>query len=215
MVSTPNNPGGLFYQIEQEPEDTCLYKRLKMDYTFGLGKIYTKEEIDKARLSPGFGREYELQYLGKIGNVFNSSQIDKAIELGEEYSLDKIPINDYTLHSVGVDVGFGSSSTAIVLTEFLKEEGGSKIRVLYAEEFEQANPQDIVELCFNLYRKHYNTWLFVDGANRAFVNLMKVAFDESLSWEKDNVNPETMKVLPVNFSTEHKQMLSHLHMLIS
>ena len=86
MVSTPNNPGGLFYQIEQEPEDTCLYKRLKMDYTFGLGKIYTKEEIDKARLSPGFGREYELQYLGRIGNVFNSSQIDKAIELGEQYS---------------------------------------------------------------------------------------------------------------------------------
>ena len=42
MVSTPNNPGGLFYNIEQEPEDTCLYKRLKMDYTFGLGKIYTK-----------------------------------------------------------------------------------------------------------------------------------------------------------------------------
>ena len=69
-----------------------------------------------------------LQYLGKIGNVFNSFQIDKAIELGEQYSLDKIPINDYTLHSIGVDVGFGSSSTAIVLTEFLKEE--SKIRVL-------------------------------------------------------------------------------------
>ena len=41
MVSTPNNPGGLFYNIEQEPEDTCLYKRLKMDYTFGLEK-YTQ-----------------------------------------------------------------------------------------------------------------------------------------------------------------------------
>ena len=100
MVSTPDRPGGLFYQIEQEPEDTCLYKRLKMDYTVGLGRIYTKEEIDNARLSPGFGREYELQYLGRIGNVFNSSQIDKAVELGELYSLDKIPINVYTLHSV-------------------------------------------------------------------------------------------------------------------
>ncbi len=138
MVSTPNNPGGLFYYIEQEPEDSCFYKRLKTDYTFDLRKIYTKEEIDKARLSPGFGREYELQYLGKIGNVFNSSQIDKAIELGEQYSLDKIPINDYKLHYVGVDFGFGSFEVpAIVLTEFLKEEGGSKIRVLYAEEFEQ------------------------------------------------------------------------------
>ena len=117
------------------------------------------------------------------------------------------------MHSVGVDVGFGSSSTAIVLTEFLKEEG--KIRVLYAEEFEHANPQDIVDLCFNLYRKHYNCFFFVDGANRAFVNLMKVAFDESLNWEKDSVNPDLMRVLPVNFSTEHKQMLAHLHMLIN
>ena len=105
--------------------------------------------------------------------------------------------------------------TAVVLTEFLKEE--HKIRVLYAEEFEHANPQDIVNLCFDLYRKHWNTWFFVDGANRAAVNLMKVAFNESLSWEssKQGPNPETMKVLPVNFATEHKQMLAHLHMLVN
>jgi late competence protein required for DNA uptake (superfamily II DNA/RNA helicase) len=45
MVSTPNAPDGLFEKIEKEPEDRCLYKRLKLDYTYGLGKIYTKEEI--------------------------------------------------------------------------------------------------------------------------------------------------------------------------
>ena len=39
------------------------------------------------------------------------------------------------------------------IAEFLKEE--RKIRVLYTEEFEHANPQDIVDLCFNLYRKHW------------------------------------------------------------
>jgi hypothetical protein len=49
MVSTPNNPGGLFYNIEAELEDSCLYKRLKMDYNYGIGKIYTKEEVDKAK----------------------------------------------------------------------------------------------------------------------------------------------------------------------
>ena len=81
-------------------------------------------------------------------------QIDRTVELGELYSLDKIPVNDYTLHSVGIDVGFGSSNTAILLTEFLKE---SKIRVLYAEEFENGNPRDIVDICFDLYRKHFNT----------------------------------------------------------
>jgi hypothetical protein len=204
MVSTPNAPGGLFESIERKPEESCLYKRLKMDYTYGLGKIYTKEEIDKARQSPGFEREYNLKYLGKIGNVFNPSQIDKAIQLGEQYKC--IPTNDYTLHSVGVDFGFGSSSTAVVLTEFLKEE--HRIRVIYAEEFEHANPQDIVNLW---------TWFFVDGSNRAAVNLMKVAFNESLSWEssKQAPNPEAWKVLPVNFATEHKQMLSHLAMIVS
>jgi hypothetical protein len=211
MVSTPNAPGGLFERIEKDPNSK--YEKLFLGYELGLGKIYDPQYIAQKKLEPEFEREYNLKYLGKVGNVFSPSQIDKTIESGEQYNTTKIPINDYTLHSVGVDVGFGSSKTAIVLTEYLKEE--SKIRVLYAEEFEHGNPQDIVDICFNLYRKHWNTWFFVDGANRAFVNLLKVAFDESLSWEKGNVNPDTMKVLPVNFSTEHKQMLSHLHLLIN
>ena len=44
---------------------------------------------------------------------------------------------------------------------------------------------------------------------------MKVAFSESLNWEKQHITPESMKVLPVNFATEHKQMLSHLALLVS
>jgi hypothetical protein len=35
MVSTPNAPDGLFDRIEKEPEGTCLYKRLLLDYTYG------------------------------------------------------------------------------------------------------------------------------------------------------------------------------------
>jgi hypothetical protein len=45
MVSTPNAPDGLFERIEKESEDTCLYKRIFLDYTYGIGKIYTQEEI--------------------------------------------------------------------------------------------------------------------------------------------------------------------------
>jgi hypothetical protein len=50
MVSTPNAPDGLFERIEKEPEDTCLYKRILLDYTYGIGKIYTADEIEKAHL---------------------------------------------------------------------------------------------------------------------------------------------------------------------
>ena len=64
MVSTPNAPGGLFERIEKEPFDVCIYKKLFLDYTYGLGKIYSKEEIDKARMSPSFPREYRFEVPG-------------------------------------------------------------------------------------------------------------------------------------------------------
>jgi hypothetical protein len=88
MVSTPNAPEGLFERIEKEAEDTCLYKRIFLDYTYGIGKIYTAEEIEKAKQSPSFEREYNLKYLGKIGNVFHTKDIEAAIEKGRKYNPD-------------------------------------------------------------------------------------------------------------------------------
>jgi hypothetical protein len=52
----PNAPEGLFECIEKEPESTCLYRRLFLDYTYGLGKIYTAEEFQAAKASPSFER---------------------------------------------------------------------------------------------------------------------------------------------------------------
>ena len=46
-----------------------------MDYTYGIDKIYTKQEIEKARKSPSFEREYDLKYTGKIGNVFHTTEM--------------------------------------------------------------------------------------------------------------------------------------------
>jgi hypothetical protein len=102
------------------------------------------------------------------------------------------------------------------MIEHLKtDEGEDKIIVRFAEQYDKANPQSIVDICHSLYRKHWNTLFFVDGANRGAVNLMKVAFDESLNWDTKDVSPEIMKIIPVNFTTEHKQMLSHLHVMIN
>ena len=52
---------------------------------------------------------------------------------------------------------------------------------------------------------------------RQFSNLLKVAFNESLIWEKNliRITPDNMKVLPASFADKHKQMLSHLPMMIS
>ncbi|HET7391836.1 MAG TPA: hypothetical protein VFJ51_13520 [Nitrososphaeraceae archaeon] len=52
MVSTTNASDGLFESIEKEPEKICLYKRLFLDYTYGIGRIYTEQEIAKTKESP-------------------------------------------------------------------------------------------------------------------------------------------------------------------
>jgi hypothetical protein len=105
MVSTPNAPEGLFERVEKEPEDTCLYKRLFLDYTYGVGKIYTAEEIEKAKQSPSFEREYNLKYLGKIGNVFHTKDIEAAIEKGRKYNPDNFNpyYSSFTPKSMGID----------------------------------------------------------------------------------------------------------------
>jgi hypothetical protein len=108
MVSTPNAPDGLFEHIEREPEETCIYKRLLLDYTYGFDKIYSIEEIDKANASPSFEREYNLKYLGLIGNVFHTKDIEAAIQKGTGYNPDQI--NDYAQKSMGIDPAFGSSA---------------------------------------------------------------------------------------------------------
>ena len=70
--STPNNPMGLFETIEKEGEgDNSLYHKIFLHYSLGLGYIYTQEDIEQARKSISFPREYELQYLGTEGNVFS------------------------------------------------------------------------------------------------------------------------------------------------
>jgi hypothetical protein len=212
MISTPNAPNGLFESIEKDPNSK--YHKIFLLVDVGLDKIFDRKEIEKKRLEPEFPREYEGKYLGRIGNVFTPLQIDQCIQLAE--SLKAIPISNYNLHSVGVDFGFGSSKTSIVMCEHLKTlRGEDKIIVRFAEEYEKSNPQSIVDICHSLYRSNWNTYFFVDGANRAAVNLMKVAFDESLNWDTSDVNPELMKICPVNFTSEHKQMLSHLHVMVN
>ena len=108
MVSTPNAPDGLFERIERESEGTCLYKRLFLDYTYGLGRIFTEEEIEKAKASPSFEREYNLKYLGKVGNVFHTLDIEAAICTQQEGQ----EIMDWCTstmigRSMGIDVAWG------------------------------------------------------------------------------------------------------------
>ncbi len=60
-----------------------------------------------------------------------------------------------------------------------------------------------------------NTAYWIDGSNRAMINLLKIRWQESLSWESNESFDDTTRIRPVNFNTEHKNMLSNLHAVIS
>ena len=134
LVSTPNCPGSLMENIMKEPEETCIYKRLFMDYTYGLNRIYSPADIEKAKKSPSWEREYCLKFSGRIGNLLSPLKIDTAIQTGN--TLETIQPNTANLFSCGIDPAFGSSAFAIVLTEYIKEE--NKIRVLSAEQYRES-----------------------------------------------------------------------------
>jgi len=211
FVSTPNAPGGLFESMEKEK--VSIYNRIKLDYTYGLGKIYSEEEIQEQKRSPSFKQEYCCQYLGTIGNLFSPKQIDEIVKLGQEYK--DITISQYTLKTVGIDPGFSSSATAIVMCEHIRD-NEDKIIVRYSELIEKGDPNAIADLLWDFHLKYpMNLYYLIDGSNRAMVNLLKIKFNEPLNWDSKTAGPNNMTVIPVNFATEHKQMLSHLHVMIT
>jgi hypothetical protein len=221
MVSTPNAPEGLFERIEKEAEDTCLYKRIFLDYTYGIGRIYTAEEIEKAKQSPSFEREYNLKFLGKIGNVFHTKDIEAAIEKGRKYDPDNFdPSYTLTSRSMGIDPAYGSSAFGIVVTQWEHDH----IQILYADEYHRPDYAEMLKTVYSLISKYQVDKVYIDGANPSFIRSLKLQIGEDADYDKviaryrseglgDNWS-ENMKIVPVNFNKEHKAMLGHCKMIL-
>ena len=198
---------------------TLAYTRkIFLDYTYGLGNIYTQEEIDKAKLSPSFPREYELQYLGLIGNVFSQLSLDNATKIG--YNPDNI--NPIAKKSIGVDAGFGSSNFAIVVTQYVD----GKIQVIFAEEYERPNFAAMINRIVEIKQRiGYISNIYVDAANPEVWESLKREFNEPFNQQymsdqiaqckKYNLHLEDrMIIVPVPFSVEGAHMLQHAKWLM-
>jgi hypothetical protein len=220
MVSTPNAPDGLFERIEKESEDTCLYKRIFLDYTYGIGKIYTAEEIEQAKQSPSFEREYNLKYLGRIGNVFHTKDIEAAIEKGRKYNPDNFNPYYFTSRSMGIDPAYGSSAFGIVVTQWID----NHIQILHAEEYHRPDYNEMLSVVYGLISKYQVDKVYIDGANPSFIKSLKLQIGEEAYYDKviaryraeglgDNW-AQDMRIVPVNFNKEHKAMLGHCKMIL-
>ena len=219
MVSTPNAPDGLFEKIEREPEDTCLYKRLFLDYTYGLDRIYAKEEIQKAKASPSFEREYNLKYLGKVGNVFHTLDIEAAISTqAESQEMMEWSTSPMIGRSMGIYIAWGDiSKFAIVMTQYRNH----KVEVFYAESFEHPQMVKIIDHIMQLKQTHHCTRIYVDGANPEVIRELKRRigeyqeyhdFTEEEIWAFRN---GSWQIIPVNFQKRHGEMLQWTNTLMS
>lgn len=216
MVSTPNAPGGLFEKIEKD--NNSKYKKIFLDYTYGLGKIYDPEYIEKKKLEPEFEREYNLKYLGHVGNVFHIQDIEKAIK---GYDIESEVINNYAVKSMGVDPGFGSSAFGIVVTRLVNE----KIQIIFADEYERPDYNDMLSKIFGLVRSYNIDHIYADGANPEVISNLKRGLGERSRPEQYSQLIERarrygrglenyMKVIPVYFAREHKELLAHSKMAL-
>jgi hypothetical protein len=193
-----------------------------LDYTYGIGKIYTAEEIEQAKRSPSFEREYNLKYLGKIGNVFHTKDIEAAIEKGRNYNPDNYnPYHAFTTRSMGIDPAYGSSAFGIVVTQWLD----NHVQILYADEYHRPDYNEMLNTVYNLMSKYDVQKCYIDGANPSFIRSLKLQIGERPDYleqiarlKTDGMTEEqalnTMKIIPVNFNKESKPMLGHCKLIL-
>jgi hypothetical protein len=220
MVSTPWLPDGLFQKIENGEIFKNTFHKLFLDYTYGLNKIYDNDFIKRKMNEPFFAAEYNLQYAGRIGNIFAQSAIDRCIA----------PLTDVrpmTERYMAVDIGYISSRFAIIIAE--REPKLGKIRILKAEEIANAQEPEMIERILQYYRDNKNIKnIAVDATSRQpFVTELKNRLEDYPSnWNKVHKKMQeyklkgrdiarSMKVVPILFTMESKAiMTAHARQLI-
>jgi hypothetical protein len=121
---------------------------------------------------------------------------------------------------MGIDPGWGSSPFGIVVTQFVN---GNEIQILYAEEFERPDYNEMLSIVGDLIQKYNPNKILIDGANPSFIRSLKIQLNENPDSDKviarykdKKINWQSfaMKVIPINFNQEHKVMLSYCKMLL-
>lgn len=239
LVSTPDKPYGLFYELfREQTEDQCIYKRYEFDYTWGEGTIFTRKEIMDQRGSNSFQQEYNLQFGGSVGNLFSEKAISRnvlteaeaeAIEFAPYYTYSAIDYenNDgpnYIARSLGIDPGFGrnpkagvGSYTGLCLTQFRN----GRIEILYAEELIQPDFNELIDIVSVMISKTNTTKVFLDGSNPALIRSLKMAIGEKAKYgdiEKKELERKiyngNMVICPVAFNTKAKEMMYSMKELV-
>lgn len=229
MVSTPHAPNSLFHRIEQmQSDEDAGFKRLHYLYPRGVGKIYKQDFLEEEKRHAYFKREYEGQYAYGVGTLFSEESILACERLGRELDAKLGLTNDNTKttfptrKSLGIDIGWGSSRTAFVLTEFID----GKIRIAYCKQFDRPDHKAMVQHTYNLIRTYSldngSNKVYIDGSAPSFIGGVKETIGEPREYldilakaKQADTDPRYyMNIVPVNFSQRNQPMLDHVKELV-
>jgi hypothetical protein len=220
LESTVNRKGDLLDIImNQQKFEESFYKILRLSYEWGIGKIYSEQDIEVAKASVSFNREYALSWISPSGNCFSPVSIDRAVELGKKYP---DIINKEAEHSLGIDPGFSSSQMAYVCLEY----SDSIIKVVSADMFDKMSFADSIQKVWDI-KNMVGTLsnIYCDAVNVEYVGAIKDELGENSNWQyiRDNIAycrknklklENYMRVIPVSFGQEGPSMLVHLKQLL-
>jgi hypothetical protein len=152
------------------------------------------------------------------GREYQSNQIKS--------NLSTVAINPFASKSMGIDPGFGSSSFGIVVTWFIDS---NLVQVLHAEEYQKPDFNQMLGIVWDLMTNKFrfsdtnNDKIYIDGANPSFIWSLKMLIGDRSGYEtvieqakktRWNWKHSMMMVVPVHYSIENKELLSHTKLLL-
>jgi hypothetical protein len=222
LSSTANKPNGLFETIEKE--DPSIYFKMFILFEYGLEgpkPIYDLEFIEEAKRSlHDFAREYQGRYLGVTGNVIDGVDVDRCIAEGDRLA-KTAPLDNWNIETkyvLSIDIGWGSSNTAILMSRFIS----GKVQIIYSREYSRPVFQDIINEIWRLKNKCNDnlqnilmdasaTELYTTLCNNFNQNPSLKYLKEKQEWCKktNGYLEDHLFVTPIPFNPQAKYMLNH------
>ncbi len=153
IFSTPYLPNGMFYNLMQE--EPSNYHKIYLPYTKGVGKIYSNEDIAKAKKTKSFEMEYNLRWGFGAGDIYDLDILGECSK--QRYGLEFTEESDSVL---ALDPAYGSSKFGIVGMAY----DGKIIKVTLAEELNKTSDSQALQEIDAIIRQYRYANLFIDSA---------------------------------------------------
>ena len=129
------------------------------------------------------------------------------------------PYYSLTSRSTGIGPVYGSSALGIVVTQW----EDNHIQIIHAEEYHRPDYNQMLSVVYGLMTRYDVDKVYIDSANPSFIKSLKLQIGEEADYDKviaryrsEGLGDGTtdMKIVPVNFKSEHKAMLGHCKMIL-